>query len=115
MNLVIGFPIGIHIVQLLQTGPVFIQNKPSWDAVNLELGQYVQLGSLKHWRVHAGVQYARVANESLFNGILLTEGSTSPASSKTYNLNSTYNGFGPRLGVDFTQSLYANFSAYAKG
>lgn len=107
-------PVGIHVNQLLQSGPVLLSMQPNWDAVNVEFGHSSNFDAVNMWRVHAGVEYARIQTQTFFTGTLLTSGRTTPAAT-TVNGSSTYNGFGPRFGVDFTRTLYKNSNIYAKG
>ena len=68
--------------------------KPQWDAVNFEFGQHVDFGDMKNIRFHGGAQWARtkvgqVVRNSTTNANLLSA-------------QTTYNGFGPRLGADMS-------------
>lgn len=83
---------------------------PEWDAVNVEFGQHVDFGDMKNIRLHGGVEYARVATGSSF----LTRGVSAGNDFYGYN-NSTFNGFGPRGGVDMNYDLGNGFSAYGNG
>jgi hypothetical protein len=87
---------------------------PNWNAVNLEFGQHVDFGEFKSIRFHGGVSYVRVNNE-----IAITQ--TGAVDSATVNSisglerNTTYNGFGPRLGADMTYDWGNGFGIYANG
>ena len=92
--------------------------EPSWDAVNLELGQHVDFSEHKKIRFHGGVQYARIHTDVVKNGTEIdtnTEvgftGSTVTHATENY----TYNGFGPRLGADMSFKLNRGVSVYANG
>ena len=81
--------------------------EPKWDAVNLELGQRVDFSEFKRLHYYAGFQYARVDT----NALVLARGDY-------LNISSVgrvqYNGFGPRMGADFTYRWNNGFSIYAE-
>ncbi|MDR3502244.1 MAG: Lpg1974 family pore-forming outer membrane protein [Legionella sp.] len=74
-----------------------------WDAVNGELGQVVDFGMNRTMRFHGGFQFAHIKP-------------TITAASRTvaYELNSQYNGFGPRTGLDMHYELGSGLGVYAK-
>lgn len=98
--------------------PENISIHPEWDAVNVEFGQHVDFGDMKSIRLHGGVEYARVATG--FNALaryspapLNAAGINSPDVYETAS--STFNGFGPRGGIDMNYDLGNGFSAYGNG
>lgn len=96
---------------------------PKWDAVNIEVGQHVDFGDNKAIRFHGGAQYARLTNNvATSGGSLITVTTPAPAAaaatmsyghSATYN--PTYNGFGPRLGMDMSYDWGNGLGIYANG
>lgn len=75
---------------------------PKWDQVDFEFGQQIDLSDLKSIRLHAGVEYSRV-----FRKLELTEPLFPTALSDT-----SFNGFGPRFGLDLNYGLGNGFGIY---
>ena len=91
---------------------------PKWDMVNIEVGQHVDFGDNKAIRFHGGAQYSRVANSVTHSSGTLFEGTADVVSgSYTHYMsyNPTYNGFGPRLGMDMTYDWGNGLGIYANG
>ena len=82
---------------------------PTWNAVNLELGQRVTIGELKSIRIHGGVEYANITTDWSAVG--------SPVSSPSVvvypQINRSFNGFGPRLGADLSYDWVMGLGVYA--
>ncbi|RUR08441.1 Lpg1974 family pore-forming outer membrane protein [Legionella sp. km772] len=82
--------------------------KPNWDAVNIQLGQLVNVNVLKTLRFYGGAQYARIATS-------MTNTGTAFSFPTDYDIEDMqFSGFGPRLGLDMAYDLIPNFDAYAK-
>lgn len=84
--------------------------KPQWDAVNIEFGQHVDFSEAQKIRFHGGAQFARIksnSSASIFNaaGTLFVNETESE----------TYNGFGPRVGLDMSYNWGNGFAMYANG
>jgi hypothetical protein len=92
--------------------------KNKWDAVNGELGQFVDFSADSKIRFYGGFQFARIkTNTNAVIGIsqemfFAPEDVISPESHSFYN--TEYNGFGPRTGIDMNYVLDNGFSIYAK-
>lgn len=81
-----------------------------WDEAEVELGQKIQLSDNKLLRLHGGVEFARIKNQ-FYNVPMLH-----PTSVVAYSTNDTlsYNGFGPRLGIDIGYLFKEHLELYAK-
>jgi hypothetical protein len=94
-----------------------LTTKPTWDAVNLEVGQHVHYGQSNNIRFHAGVQYAHIQNE--YSSVIIPSVGNPPITLGGLTINTganlKFNGFGPRIGADYAYNLRNNFSIYAKG
>lgn len=92
---------------------------PKWDAVNFEFGQHVDFGDNKAIRFHGGAQYARLSDDvDSTSNVTYTQ--TSPSATLTNFVQSsdyhhTYNGFGPRLGMDMSYDWGNGLGLYANG
>jgi len=110
-----AFPTGVATTELTAAS---LSTDPKWDAVNIEFGQHVDFGDNKAIRFHGGAQYARLANKtttssiSTFRGTLVGD-ATGYAQTTTYS--PTYNGFGPRLGMDMSYDWGNGLGIYANG
>lgn len=85
--------------------------KPSWDAVNIELGQLVDIGSFKRIHIIGGGQYTKIRIKQ--TNTTFASALNNPVTLQQDLLK--FNGFGPRFGADLTYALNPTFAIYAKG
>lgn len=90
-------------------GRISTSRQPTWDSVNAELGQMVQLSQYNNIRFHGGVQYARINTQVALSEPDVTDSTTSVTQALTYS------GFGPRLGLDMSYLLHSSLAMYANG
>lgn len=100
----------------------YISVGPHWDAVNIEFGQHVDFGENNSVRFHGGFEWARVGYNAQNdqNGTWsFTNNSTGVASTVAFDYNrsysASYNGFGPRLGSDWSYDWGNGLGMYANG
>lgn len=81
-----------------------VKSSPTWNAVNLEWGQKMDLDPSRTLRFHGGLGYAQINTEvkSMRSGLILRE------------RQSRYNGVGPRVGFDANYFLTPSWNMYAK-
>lgn len=87
-----------------------VRLEPDWDAVNAEFGQHVDFGEQKNIRFHGGLQYARIKQSFRAGFAPFAVPGVAVA-----NVNSKFNGVGPRLGMDMSYDLGNGFAMYGNG
>ena len=95
----------------LEAGLGITSINPQWNAVNLEFGQYVNLGENKHVRFHGGLQYARISISENLSGVNAED--VNDGLAFQFDTKSIYNGFGARVGADMTYDIGHNVSLYS--
>lgn len=88
---------------------------PKWDMVNLEIGQYINFSNINKIRLHGGLEYSRlISNDSDYvDGNITKTDNTTVSFAGTINNKPSYNGFGPRFGVDMGMKSNKGVEIYA--
>jgi len=90
-------------------------HKNRWDAVNGELGQFVDFSANKKIRFHGGYQFASIKRSvHAFARIEEERREDEDVIGLRFNGNTQYNGFGPRTGIDMGYVFGNGFGFYAK-
>ncbi|OGV27673.1 MAG: hypothetical protein A3F18_07805 [Legionellales bacterium RIFCSPHIGHO2_12_FULL_37_14] len=93
-----------------------ISVNPKWDQVDLELGQEIDFSDMKNVRIHGGIEWARVTNQLnlVSTSTIFTPFNTTAVTNLGVPISDsmTYNGFGPRFGIDMNYGLGNGFGIY---
>jgi len=84
-----------------------IQQNDSWDHVNLEYGNRINLEENAFIRVHAGFVYARIDTQYINN-----YGNGTVGNQTNDNINSEFSGFGVRGGMAMHYNLMSNLNIH---
>ena len=82
--------------------------KPNWNQVNLEIGNILELGDYKGFRLHVGLQYS---NFKQIRNLIFINSSTNTSEQ---TLQFAFKAIGPRLGGDLTYEIFNGLSFYGK-
>ncbi len=95
-------------------GTIDASRKYTWDAVNLEFAQQMDLGAKKNIRFHGGMQYARISTTMSFASAGSFDSLFASHSLAATDV-LTYHGFGPRVGMDMRYQWGHGLAMYAHG
>lgn len=85
-----------------------------WDMVNIEHGRQINFDEEFHARVHFGGEFSRVGQNFDSNNAGTSGENAVPYSIDT-SIQSVFNGFGPRLGLDLVYETQSGLGFYGKG
>lgn len=112
-NQTINIPVGSSFADNIQNDysgtAIAASRKPTWDAVNIEFGQHIDFSDRSSMRFHGGFQYARINTQVNLSSPSSVGTTTATAEAITYN------GFGPRIGLDMSYNWEHGFAMYANG
>lgn len=103
--------ITVEALPMVTTDEVPYTIKPIWDAVNVELGQIINIGENKSLRWNGGVQFTHLANQATLSLPPFTFKKRTRFISANGDLH--FNSIGPRLGLDFYTTASNGFGLYA--
>jgi hypothetical protein len=98
------------------------ETKIKLDAIDLDVGQYLDIGTRMRMRLFAGLRFARVQNDQTTtvnaNGSYADWNDQSEeanySTSEVTNFNSTFTGIGPRIGVNTSYHIGNGFGVVAQ-
>lgn len=85
-----------------------------WDMVNIEHGRHINFDEDFHARIHFGGEFSRVAQNFYLNN-RGTSGLNATSYRIDTSIQSVFNGFGPRLGLDLVYAMQSGLGFYGKG
>lgn len=103
-----SLPNFVNVYDSAFTGSVLLRLKPQWNAVNLELGQRIDLNTLGNIRFHGGLQYANMQLSNVTTGTGTQQGVT-----KNRVNDSSFQGVGLRAGTDLTYAFSHGVELYS--
>jgi hypothetical protein len=110
-------PVGVSSASTVSNVTVNALNtntQTGWDMVNIEHGRFIKIDNEFHARVHFGGEFSRVS-QNFSSANEGTSGVLSTSYSLSSRTNSSYNGFGPRLGLDLVYATASGLGFYGKG